>query len=163
MLHIAQRRGLPQGGLCGKCLSRHGVGEGAKRIRRAAATLLAVALVSLAATGCSDGRLRDESSPTPSETTASASPSLSAQAAWTARCTTQVSYWTVRLLDDPEHSYDYQEMGLSGQTYEALREVKRAADGRRRSSDWVERHSAATCAAHASKATATRSPDAGWP
>jgi uncharacterized protein YceK len=124
---------------------------------------MALALVTVALTGCSDARREDGPSPTPSKPTASAAPTLDAAAAWTARCTTQVSYWTVRLLDDPEHSYDYQEMGLSGQTYEALREVQREADGRRRSSDWVERHSAATCAAHAGRAIATRSPGAGWP
>ena len=124
---------------------------------------MGLALVTVAPTGCSGAGRGDGPSPTPSKPAASAAPTLDAAAAWTARCTTQVSYWIVRLLDDPEHSYDYQEMGLSGQTYEALREVQREAVGRRRSSDWVERHSAATCAAHASKATANRSPDAGWP
>lgn len=127
--------------------------------------LLALALISPGiALACSNPHPESDPSRTPSsKTVASTTPSPSAEAAWTSQCIAQVTYWTVRLLDDPDHSYDYQEMGLSGQTYEALREVLQGADGRHQSRAWVERRSTAICATHARRATAARSTGTGWP
>lgn len=112
--------------------------------------------------GC--GRVAPTTSSEPGPTSVSAAPTAAASAStWADACTRQVGYWVVRLLDEPDHSYDYQEMGLSGRTYEALRDVMRDAEGGPRSSAWVERRSAAVCAAQARRHTEEPTSANGWP
>lgn len=93
----------------------------------------------------------------------SSTPPTDLEATWTTRCTTQVGYWVERLQDDPEHSYDYQEMGLSSVTYEVLEEVRRAAGDRPRDTRWVQRRAATACADHAHDAVTNSSSRPGWP
>lgn len=93
-------------------------------------------------------------------------PSVSARVDPVVACTAQLDYWVQASLapDAPDHGFDYQEMGLSGRSYEALVEI---LDQARQSptpvSDaWVHDRTSAAC--HALQASPRPSSSAGgWP
>ncbi len=124
--------------------------------------------LALAGAGCAASDPAPVRPPTSSSgTTVSAAPNPTSTAdavtAWTTRCTSQVSYWVTRLRAEPEHSFDYQEMGLSSESYDALNEVLTDAGGRPRSRSWADAQAARRCAQHAEQAVTARTGQNGWP
>lgn len=128
--------------------------------RALSTALLAVTLAMAGCSGTPDGSAAD---PPPLAAPSSATATADPRTVWAARCSQQVSYWVVRLQQEPDHSFDYQEMGLSGDSYEALREVIRAAGDQERSTTWLNGRSAEACAARADQAVASRRSQDGWP
>ncbi|SDT36000.1 hypothetical protein SAMN04488543_3939 [Friedmanniella luteola] len=100
-------------------------GTGTRRGTCAAALAgLLLGLVPACATPPADGEPHRPASrsarPSPEPATAGAS-----AAAWVDRCVQQVRYWVQEIDDHPDHSDDYQEMGLSDAAYGALHDVLR--------------------------------------
>jgi hypothetical protein len=129
----------------------------------ARATGLACLLLVVVA-GCAPGVRQPPAAPGGSVTVPQTSRSSSpAPASWTERCTSQVSYWAGEKLSGRDGGYDYQEMGLSGTTNEALQAVLTSPDRKNRPV-WI--HAAATRECRARAATAAQheaSPGSGWP
>jgi len=81
-------------------------------------------------------------------------------------CSRQVTYWVgQQLRRAPDQGFDYQEMGLSGRTYDVVRAVTSAARAARRSDDdWVAQRSRSACREAVARWTSAPAPEGGgWP
>jgi hypothetical protein len=132
------------------------------RDRRAGRLLSVPAMVLLCClAACSGGPVQ----PTPPPAPAASSPNTpsASSASWTERCTSQVTYWAGELLSGRDGGYDYQEMGLSGTTNEALHAVLASPD-RTNTAEWIRSEAARQCEARAAAAARhASSPGTGWP
>jgi hypothetical protein len=108
-----------------------------------------------AVAGCAGGR------ETPSPTTVSTVDAV-------ASCTTQLVYWTEDILGNArDDGLDYQEMGLTGDQYEALQalvdEARKHQSGGTVPPDWLRDQAKAACAKLAAAPKPTTSAGLGWP
>ncbi|WP_156911126.1 hypothetical protein [Arsenicicoccus bolidensis] len=143
------------------------------------ARLDVVALVASAAAlglvACSSTPQGGERSTTPTSISASAATTAGAGGAGGAggavedletACSRQVTYWVgQQLRRAPDQGFDYQEMGLSGRTYDVVRAVTSAARAARRSDDdWVAQRSRSACREAVARWTSAPAPEGGgWP
>jgi hypothetical protein len=118
-----------------------------------AGRLLVVAAL-LAVAGCAGGPA------TPPAATSTVDP--------VAVCTNQLVYWAKDILGNAKDTgLDYQEMGLDGDQYEALRalidEARRHQSGGTVPPDWLQEQAKAACTKLAAKPKPTTSGGNGWP
>ena len=117
--------------------------------------VVVIALMALAATSCGG-----PAPSTPATTTTSTVDPV-------ATCVTQLVYWAKDILGNAKDTgLDYQEMGLDGDQYEALRKL--VDDARKQQSggalppDWLQEQAKAACVKLAAKPKPT-SRGTGWP
>jgi hypothetical protein len=139
--------------------------------RAAPGTALLLVLGVAWVAGCSTGAGSAGSPGVGSSTAASAAQPAPSQptVSWSERCTDQVTYWAKDVLLGHDAGLDYQEMGLSGTTNEALQAVLAEAKSRPEAdgeptAGWIRTRAARECQARGARAAsrASSSPG-GWP
>jgi hypothetical protein len=80
-------------------------------------------------------------------------------------CVNQLVYWAQDILGNArDWGLDYQEMGLDGDTYEAVKAL--VEDARKHQPlppDWLSQQAKASCATLAARPRPTNSGENGWP